>query len=333
VVVERSLKKLNRIIIRRGTVVILALIAALGVSVLSASAGSAKPTAGKLIVIITPSHTNPFFASEAAIANKEAKKLGYSTLVLSHNDDPNLQSQQIDLAISRHAAAVVLDNAGADATITAVKKAKTAGVPVFLIDREINKSGLAVAQLVSNNFQGAVLGATYFAKKMGAKGDYAELTGKASDTNAGVRSKGYHSVLDPLKGMKLVAKQTANWDQTQAFNVTQTMLQAHPKIKGIISGNDTMAVGAQAALKASHRTDVVVIGLDGSPDAVTSILRGGMEATVLQPIADFSKLAVDEADKYIKTGKTGKPEKQLLPCYLITTANAKKVHNFVLAGV
>ena len=98
-------------------------------------------------------------------------------------------------------------------------------MPAFLIDREINKSGLAVAQLVSNNFQGAVLGATYFAKVMGANGSYAELTGKASDTNAGVRSKGYHSVLNRLKGMKIVAQQTANWDQTQAFTVTQTMLR------------------------------------------------------------------------------------------------------------
>ncbi|HVC88730.1 MAG TPA: D-ribose ABC transporter substrate-binding protein [Gaiellaceae bacterium] len=293
---------------------------------------SASPTAKKLMVIITPAHTNPFFASEAVIANNEAKRLGYSTLVLSHNDDPNLQSQQFDLAISRHAAAIILDNAGADATIAAVKKANKAGVPVFLIDREINRNGLAKAQLVSNNFQGAVLGATYFAKLMGAKGDYAELLGKASDTNAGVRSKGYHSVLNGLKGMKMVAQQTANWDQTQAFNVTQTMLQAHPTIKGIISGNDTMALGAEAALKAAKRTDVIVTGLDGSPDVVSSILAGGIKATVLQPIAVFSKLAVDEANTYIKTGKTGKAEKQLLPCYLITKANAKKVHNFVLAG-
>src|SRR5437764_8956918 len=238
-----------RRIFDRRMALLVALVAAVGVAAVGASATSAKTNAGKLIVIITPSHTNPFFASEATIANAEAKRLGYSTLVLSHNDDPNLQSQQIDLAISRHAAAIILDNAGADATIAAVAKAKRAGVPVFLVDREINKSGLAKAQIVSNNFQGAVLGATYFAKLLAGKGNYAELTGKASDTNAGVRSKGYHSVLDPLKGLKLVAKQTANWDQTQAFNVTQTILQSHPDIKGIISGNDTMALGAVAALK------------------------------------------------------------------------------------
>ena len=184
---------------------------------------------------------------------------------------------------------------------------------------------------MSNNFQGAVLGATYFAKLMEAKGAYAELTGKASDTNAGVRSKGYHSVLDKLKGMKMVAQQTANWDQTQAQTVVETMLQAHPEIKGIISGNDTMALGAVAALQKAGRKDVVVVGLDGSPDAATSILQGKLKATVLQPIADFTKLAVDQANKYIKTGKKPKKEKQLLPCYLITKANAAKLHNFVLS--
>jgi erythritol transport system substrate-binding protein len=315
-------------LVRRRTVALLIALAAL-VSLTVVSAPSSAQNKG-LMVIITPSAKNPFFKAEAVIANRTAKKLGYSTLVLSHDDDPNKQSQQIDLAISRKAKAIILDNAGADATIAAVRKAKNAGVPVFLIDREINARGLATAQLVSNNFQGATLGGQYFVKIMGAKGEYAELTGKASDTNAGVRSKGYHSVIDQFEDLKLVAKQTANWDQQQAFTVTQTILQAHPKIKGIISGNDTMALGAQAALKAARRTDIKVVGFDGSDDVVRSIRAKAIDATVLQPIATFSKLAVQLADKYIRTGKTGKPEKQSLPCYLITPANAKKVSNFEL---
>ena len=319
-------------IIRRRAVTAIALILALGVAAVAASGGSAKPAAAKkLIVIIVPELDNPFFASESKIGAATAKKLGYNTLRLSSNGDPTKESHQIDLAISRKAAAIVIDNAGADASVAAIRKAKKAGIPSFLIDREINKSGIAVAQLVSNNFQGAVLGATYFAKLMGAKGSYAELTGKATDTNAGVRSKGYHSVLDKLTGMKMVAQQTANWDQEEAKTKVETMIQAHPEIKGIISGNDTMALGAVAALETAKRTDVVVVGLDGSPDAARSILQGKLKATVLQPIADFTKLAVQLADKYIKTGKKPAKEKQLLPCYLITNQNAAKLHNFVLS--
>ncbi len=318
-------------ITRWRAVAFLALITSLGVAAVSASAAPAEQNAKKLIVVIVPELTNPFFASESKIAVKEAKRLGYNTLALSSGGDPTKESQEVDLAISRKASAIILDNAGADASVAAIKRAKKAGIPSFLIDREINKSGIAVSQLVSNNFQGAVLGATYFAKLMGAKGDYAELTGKASDTNAGVRSKGYHSVLDKLTGVKLVAKQTANWDQTQAQQVVETMLQAHPEIKGIISGNDTMALGAVAALQNAGRKDVVVVGLDGSPDAASAILKGTLKATVLQPIADFTKLAVDQANTYIKAGKKPKKEKQLLPCYLITKVNAAKLHNFVLS--
>ena len=64
-------------IIRRKTIAILTLVAvATGIAALSASAVSANPAAKKLMVIITPSHTNPFFASIAQISNAEAKKLG-----------------------------------------------------------------------------------------------------------------------------------------------------------------------------------------------------------------------------------------------------------------
>ena len=157
-----------------------------------ASAPMTASAADKLMVIITPSHDNPFFKAEAIGAEARAKDLGYKTLVLVHNDDANKQNELFDTAIARKASAIVLDNAGADATVAAVKKAKDAGIPSFLIDREINATGVAVAQIVSNNYQGATLGAEEFVKVMGEKGDYAELVGKESDTNAGIRSKGYH---------------------------------------------------------------------------------------------------------------------------------------------
>ena len=66
--------------------------------------------------------------------------------------------------------------------------------------------------------------------------------------------------------MKLVAKQSANWSQTEAYSKMESMLQAHPEIKGVISGNDTMAMGAAAALQAAHRGDVIIVGFDGSND-------------------------------------------------------------------
>ncbi|MGK5683163.1 D-ribose ABC transporter substrate-binding protein [Actinoplanes sp. URMC 104] len=323
----------RRVLLAAGTASVLALTACGGGGDDQESSGSgAAPAASKLIVIITPSPDNVFFKAEQDAAAAQAKKLGYETLVLSHDDDPTKQSQQFDTAISRKAAAIILDNAGADASVTAIQRAKDAKIPTFLIDREINKSGVAVAQIVSNNAQGAGLGGQEFAKLMDGKGEYAELLGKPTDTNAGVRSKGYHGVLDQYPDLKMVAQQSANWDQAEALQKTQTILQAHPNIKGIIAGNDTMALGAYAAVQASSKKNIIVVGFDGSPDVVSSIQKNGIKATVLQPASKISQMAVDQADAYIKNGKADQPEKQSVDCVLVNPDNAASVKDFAVAG-
>lgn len=289
-------------------------------------------TSERLIVIITPSLDNPFFGQEALGAEARAKELGYQTLKYSHDDDAYKQSQLIDNAMAQGASAIVLDNAGADASVAAVQKAKSAGIPVFLIDREISVRGIAAAQIVSNNYQGAMLGAAAFAEAMGESGAYVELVGKESDTNAMIRSRGYHEVLDQYPGLKMAARQSANWDQQQAFAKVQSILQANPSIKGIIAGNDTMALGAVAALESAGRSDVIVVGFDGSNDARDAILSGKLHATVLQPAFRQAQFAVELADRFLKVGNTGQREKQLMDCLLIDRSNARRLNSFALAA-
>ncbi|HEX8627828.1 MAG TPA: D-ribose ABC transporter substrate-binding protein [Catenuloplanes sp.] len=287
------------------------------------NASAPAATAGGLIAIITPSPNNPFFKAEADASAAKAKALGYETSVASHDDDPNKQSELIDAAISRKAKAIILDNAGADASIGPVRKATDAGIPVFLIDREINATGVAKAQIVSNNAQGAQLGAQSFVEAMKSKGNYVELVGKESDTNAGVRSKGYADIISQHPDLKVVAKESANWQQQEAFTKMETIIQKNRNIQGVIAGNDTMALGAVAALKAAGMIDkVVVVGFDGSPDAIAAVKAGEMHATVLQPAALAAESAVEQADKFIKTKATGKDEKQSIDCELITKDNA-----------
>jgi erythritol transport system substrate-binding protein len=288
----------------------------------SSNSTSDAPSGPKRIAVITPSHDNPFFKAEAEAAAAHARTLGYEVLLNSHDDDANKQDQLIDVAIARKVSAIVLDNAGADASIAAVNKAKAAGIPSILIDREINATGAAAAQIVSNNYQGATLGAEEFVRLMGESGNYIELVGRESDTNASVRSRGYHDVLDKYPGLKMVGRQSANWDQREAFQKTETMIQANRDIKGVIAGNDTMALGAMAALKAAGMGGVIVVGFDGSPDAIASIKAEEIRATVLQPAAAIARMAVDQAHRLITTGSTGQPEKQAVDCELVTLANA-----------
>lgn len=309
------------------------LIAALAVSA-PLFAGAAAAQDKGLISIIVNDNSNPYWFTEGKIARETAEELGYEANVSSHKGDTNTESRQIDTAITNQAKAIILDPANADGSIGAVRKAVDAGIPVFVVNAEINQQGLAEAQLVSNNAQGAALGAQQWVQHVGEAASYVELEGAPSDNNAATRSNGYQTVLSQYPTLERVGSDVANWDRTQGYNKMQSMLQANPDIDGVISGNDEMALGAIAALKEAGKLDEVVVGgFDGSPDAIDAVKAGEMAYTVLQPVAIFSERAVRLADEYVRTGETGLDgEKQLFDCMLVTADNVDRyTAPFVLA--
>ncbi len=286
-----------------------------------------------LISVIINDPSNPYWFTEGEVAKSTAIKLGYEANVSAHTGDTNTESKLIDTAITNKSVAIILDPANADGSIGAVRKAVKAGIPVFLVNAEINQKGLAKSQLVSNNAQGAALGAIQWVENVGDTGKYVELFGAPSDNNAATRSNGFKTVLSQYPGLEKVASEVANWDRTQGYNKMQSMLQSNPNITGVISGNDEMALGAIAALKeAGKLKGVKVGGFDGSPDAIDAIKAGELAYTVLQPVAVFAAEAVRQADTFIKTGNTGvATEKQLFDCLLVTSENvADYIAPFVL---
>lgn len=287
-----------------------------------------------LISVIVTDPANPYWFTEGEVAKATAEKLGYTANVAAHKGDTNTESTLIDTAITNKSVAIILDPANADGSVGAVKKAIAANIPVFLVNAEINQEGLAKAQLVSNNAQGAAIGAQQWVQMVGEKGNYVELFGNPADNNAATRSNGYETVLTQYPDLVKAGREVANWDRAQGYKKMQSLLQAHPDIIGVISGNDEMALGAVAALKEAGKLDKVKVGgFDGSPDAVAAIKAGELQYTVLQPVAVFSQKAVEQADKFIKTGKTGADtEKQLYDCILITKDNVDKMTSpFVLS--
>lgn len=293
----------------------LAATAALGTPALAQDKG--------LISIIVNDPSNPYWFTEGEVAKATAEEMGYTANVSAHVGDTNTESGLIDTAITNQSKAIILDPANADGSVGAIRKAVDAGIPVFLVNAEINEAGLAVAQLVSNNAQGAALGAQAWVEVVGDTGKYVEFFGNPADNNAATRSNGYETVLSQYPDLEKVAEEVANWNRTQGFNKMQSIIQANPVIDAVISGNDEMALGAIAALKEAGKLDGTVVGgFDGSPDAVDAIKAGEMAYTVLQPVAVFAEAAVRQADHYIANGSAMvDTEKQLFDCLLITPDN------------
>lgn len=295
------------------------------------AAPAAEPAEQLKVAVITPDPANAFFATEEAIAKPLLESMGYEVITMVHLEDAATLSNHIDTAIASGVSAIIMDGTGGETDIEAVQRATDAGIGCFLIDREISASGIAKSQIVANNLQGAEAVAEYFVELMGEEGGYIELTGRDVDTNAHVRSEGFHNKIDPYTDMVMLDQQTANWSLTEAQAVMDTFIQKHgDKIKGVICGNDTMCMGAVAALQNAGMTDVIVMGFDGNNDVRDAILAGTAHATGLQQIAYITQLACEQADNWIKTGSTGvDEEKQLIDCLLINKDNASNLDNFV----
>ena len=235
--------------------------------------------------------------------------------------------------IAQKAAAIILDNAGADATVAAVQKAKDAGIPTFLVDREITEEGVAVAQIVSNNYQGATILAEHFAQLMGEEGEYVELTGKDTDTNAHVRSQGYHDVLDQLPDMKMVAQQTANWCQTEALTRHGIHPAGQPQHQG--RHRRQRHHGPRRPGRPDRRRQARTSSSSASTAATTPSspsARASSKPPRSSPSPKWPSRPRCRPMPYIKNGKTGKPEKQSIDMVLITPENFCQYKTFAPTG-
>ncbi len=280
------------------------------------------------ILVMVNSLDNPYYASEAKGATEKAQALGYKTSVLSHSEDVKKQNELIDAAIGKKVQGIILDNADSTASVAAIKKAQQAGIPVVLINREIPVDDVALVQITHNNFQAGSEVANVFVEDMGEKGKYAELTCNLADNNCVTRSKSFHQVIDQYPDMVSVARQDAKGTLIDGKRIMDSILQAHPDVKGVICGNGPVALGAIAALKAAGRTDVIVVGIDGSNDERDAVKAGTLKATVMLQAQAIAAQGVTDLDNYLQKGEKPAKQRVMFRGILVNQGNADKVQDF-----
>ena len=233
----------------------------------------------------------------------------YDAAIFDSQNDTAKEAAHFENVIAGGYKAILFNPTDAEGSIANVRKAKSAGIPVFCIDREVNATNAATAQMLSDSYSGCVKLGEYFVEQVGTKGNYVELLGLVGDNNTWNRSKGFHSVIDRYPELKMVAQQSADFDRAKALEVMESMLQKHPDINAVFCGNDAMAMGAYQALVAAGRTDAVkVFGFDGADDVVKSIAQGKIVATGMQFPKTMARQSAEYADEYLK-GRRDFPQK------------------------
>lgn len=273
-------------------------------STTSTESSSGKSKEPKRIAVIISTLNNPWFVVLGDTARDRAVELGYEANMFDSQNDTAKEAEHFDNVIAAGYSAILFNPTDSDGSIANVKRATEAGIPVFCIDREINSTDAATAQLLSDNYSGCVELGKYFVEVLGEKGKYVELLGLVGDNNTWNRSKGFHSVVDRYEGLEMVAQQNADFDRNKALEVMESILQSHGDINAVFCGNDAMAMGAYQALLAASKADQVkVFGYDGSEDVVKSISEGKIAATVMQYPKVMARTSAEYAHEYLANGK------------------------------
>jgi len=275
----------------------------------------------KKVAVIVSTLNNPWFVVLAQTAADQAKSLGYETKIFDSQNNTAIEADNFENAISAGYNAILFNPTDADGSVSNVLEAKSAGIPVFCMDREVNSVDAATSQILSDNYSGCVAIGKYFAEKLNKQGKYVEILGLVGDNNTWNRSKGFHSVVDFFPGLTMVAQQSADFDRNKAMEVMESILQAHPDINAVFCGNDAMASGAyQALVAAGKANDIKVFGFDGAQDVIESIQNKKIMATGMQFPKVMAKTAAIYADEYFK-GKRDFPKKMPVAVELVTREN------------
>ncbi|TDF80773.1 sugar ABC transporter substrate-binding protein [Pseudomonas sp. H9] len=281
------------------------------VTPLSQAVADEKPK----VALVMKSLANEFFLTmedgAKAYQKEHASEFDLVSNGIKDETDSGNQIRIVEQMIVSGVNALVIAPADSKALVPVVKKAMDAGITVVNIDNrldpEVLKSkNLSVPFVGPDNREGARLVGDYLAKQKLKAGDaVAIIEGVSTTTNAQQRTAGFKDAMAAAQ-VKVVSVQSGDWEIAKGNAVAASMLNAHPEIKALLAGNDSMALGAVSAVKAAGKTgQVQVVGYDNIK-AIKPMLADGRVLATAEQYAD--KQAVFGIEAALKMLKGEKPE-------------------------
>jgi ribose transport system substrate-binding protein len=270
----------------------------------AAPAATDRPT----VALVLKTLNHPFFVDMRRGAQEAADRLGVNLQVQAaeRESDVDKQMQIVENMLQTGIKVLAITPSGSREIVSALVKAKNAGVPIVIVDTRLDAKAASDAGVVaqtfigSDNYEGGKLAGEYTVQATGGKAKVGILEGIPGHETGDSRLRGYRDAVAKAPGITIVASQPANWERDQGFNVFQNMLQAHPDIDTVFAASDLMALGAIESIAAAGKTGRIrVVGFDALDDAKKAIEAGTMAASVAQFPYEMGKAAVESAVKIL----------------------------------
>ena len=286
-----------------------------------------KPKATYKVGFAQTESNNPWRLAQTASMQAEAKRLGWQLVYTDAAGSAAKQVADVNSMIAQGVDVIFLAPREEKPLIPAVMAAKKAGIPVILLDRNVDpslaKAGEDYVTFIGSDFilEGQRAG-DWLVKATGGKAVIIELEGTTGASPANDRKKGFDDVIAKNPGMKIVASQTGDFNRDKGRQVAETLLQAHPDATVVYAHHDEMAIGAIAAIEAAGKKpgkDILVVSIDGEKDALQAIVDGKLGASV-ECNPRFGPKAYEIAMNYAKGDKI--PGKVINPDQFYDSSNA-----------
>jgi ribose transport system substrate-binding protein len=263
--------------------------------------------------------SNPFFQSMANGVEAGAEKIGATVNVQDGRQDLGAQNEQIDAFIQQQIDVLLINAVDSEGIGPAVDRAKEAGIKVVAID--VAARG-ADAQVTLDNTAAGNLACTYLADQIGGAGDILLINGTPI-SSVQDRVTGCKQALEQnYPQINIVAEQSGDNGRAEALTIATDLLTAHPDVKGVFGINDPTALGATLAAQQAGISDLVIVGVDASPEAVAELEKPDsmFEATAAQDPNTQGAIALEMAQKLF-AGEPLEEQSVLVPTEMITREN------------
>jgi len=217
----------------------------------------------------------------------EAKKEGIDLKFSDANQKEEDQLKAVRSFIAQKVDAIVIAPIVITGWDQVLKEAKDAGIPVFIVDRNVDSDpSLYVTRIAADfNLEGRLAGA-WLAQALKGRGDIVELVGTVGSAAAEYRRTGFNSVEALFPLIKTVKSQSGDFTTQGGKEVMESFIKATDGLKGIKAvwaHNDNMLLGAIQAMKEAGLkpgTDILTVSVDGVPDIFKAMLAGDANASV-----------------------------------------------------
>jgi inositol transport system substrate-binding protein len=287
------------------------------------SEGGDSDSGKKLVVGATMlSMQNEFIVNVSDEMETKAKALGVELITVDAERSALKQVEQVESFIAQGVDAIIMNPCEVEASSPAIKLAMDANIPIINVNSET--AAKPTAFVGSDDTESARIAMKYLVEKLGGKGNVLIMHGFMGQAAQLKRDNGAKEILKANLGMKLLAEQTGEWDRAKAMSLMENWIQSYgSKINAVFAHNDEMGMGAVKALEAAGLKDkVIVVSVDAIPDALQSVKKGALNATIFQNAEEQGGKAIETA---VKAAKKEKFEKEvLIPFQLVTKENVEQ---------